>query len=203
MANAEFWNDRFSDDAYIYGTSPNDFLAEVTGVHLPSPPATVVDLGAGEGRTAVYLAREGYDVTAVDASEVGLRKTLRLAEEAGVEVETSEADLTRWTPGRTFDAVVCAFLHFAPEDRPRLYRMMQDAVRPGGTVAAEWFRPEQRTENRTSGGPPEVRLMITAGELRSHFPDTGIVHLDDAQPTLDEGHHQGLAETVRLVWKKG
>jgi SAM-dependent methyltransferase len=203
MANAEFWNERYDDDAYIYGTAPNAFLAEAAEAHFPAPPATVYDLGAGEGRTAVFLATRGYDVTAVDASGVGLRKAHALAARHSVRIDAQEADLTTWAPEEEKDAVVCSFLHFAPADRPRLYRMMQAAVRPGGIVAAEWFRPEQRTQNRPSGGPPSVDLMITADELREHFPEDGIVYLEDAQPVLSEGeHHKGPAETVRLVWQR-
>ena len=203
MANIEFWNERYDDEAYIYGTAPNAFLAEAAEVHFPDLPASVYDLGAGEGRTAVFLATRGYDVTAVDASRVGLRKAHTLAAKHSVRIEAQEADLTTWTPEEEKGAVVCSFLHVARPDRPRLYRMMQAAVRPGGIVAAEWFRPEQRTENRPSGGPPDVDLMITAEELRQHFPESGIVQLEDASPSLSEGeHHKGPAETVRLVWQK-
>lgn len=203
MANTEFWNERYDDEAYIYGTAPNTFLAETADAHFPGPPATVYDLGAGEGRTSAFLATRGYDVTAVDASRVGLRKAHTLAATHSVQIEAQEADITTWTPAEEKDAVVCSFLHFAPADRPRLYRMMQAAVRPGGIVAAEWFRPEQRTKNRRSGGPPDIDLMVTADELRQHFPEDGIVLLEDASPVLSEGeHHNGPAETVRLVWRK-
>ena len=203
MANTEFWNDRYDDEAYIYGTAPNAFLAEAADAHFPGLPAQVYDLGAGEGRTSVFLATRGYDVMAVDASRVGLKKAHTLAATHSVRIEAQEADLTTWTPEEEKDAVVCSFLHFAPADRPRLYRMMQAAVRPGGIVAAEWFRPEQRTENRRSGGPPDVDLMITSDELLQHFPEDGIVHLGDARPVLSEGeYHNGPAETVRLVWQK-
>lgn len=204
MANTQFWNDRYQQDAYVYGTAPNAFLAQAAEKHLSAPPATVIDLGAGEGRTAVFLATRGYAVTALDASEVGLRKAHQLAAERGVSIETEQQDLTEWTPGDAVDGVVCSFLHFAPGDRPRLYRMMQQAVRPQGLVIAEWFRPEQITEGYDSGGPPELDLMITAGELSEHFPSDGILHLEDATPVLDEGaHHSGPGATVRLVWRKG
>lgn len=209
MSNADFWNERFDRDAYAYGTAPNAFLASAADVHVPGVPARVVDLGGGEGRTAVYLATRGYDVTVIDASAVGLRKAHALAARHSVRIETVKADLTTWTPpdgseGSQWDAVVCSFLHVAPEDRPRLYRTMQQATRPGGIVAAEWFRPEQRTDGYDSGGPPRVDLMVTADELRQHFDAGKILHLEAATPVLNEGaFHQGPAATVRLVWGGG
>jgi SAM-dependent methyltransferase len=203
MANTQFWNDRYRADEYIYGTAPNAFLARAALEHVPDPPAELIDLGAGEGRTAVFFATRGYDVLALDASSVGLRKANQLAASRGVSIETEEHDLTRWTPDVQVDAVLCSFLHFSPDDRPRLYRMMQQAVRPGGVVIAEWFRPEQITGGYDSGGPPDLDLMITSEELRAHFPDHGLLHCADASPTLDEGaHHRGPAATVRLVWRK-
>jgi SAM-dependent methyltransferase len=203
MANTQFWNDRYRCDEYVYGTAPNAFLAEAGQEYMPAPPAEVIDLGAGEGRTAVFFATRGDDVRALDASAVGLQKANRLAAKHGVSITTEQRDLTQWTPDETVDAVVCSFLHVAPADRSRLYRMMQAAVRPGGVVIAEWFRPEQITEGYDSGGPPDIDLMITADELRNHFPAEGLRHLADATPTLDEGaHHSGPGATVRLVWQR-
>ena len=72
------WNSRFSVQEYVYGTKPNDFLVESVPA-LPPAPARVLSLGEGEGRNAVYLASLGHRVTAVDASDVGLRKAERLA----------------------------------------------------------------------------------------------------------------------------
>lgn len=199
---ADFWNDRFAADAFVYGEAPNDFVAETTRDW--TAPLDVVDVGAGEGRNAVYLAAQGHRVRVVDYSEAGLDKTQRLASDAGVEVETEHADVRSWTPDRAWDALVTTFLHLNPDDRPGLYDVLKRAVRPGGIVVAEWFRPEQITDGYDSGGPPRVEMMITTDELREHFRTGGrIVSLSDATPFLEEGpHHHGPAATVRLIWKK-
>lgn len=199
---AEFWNDRFSQDAYVYGVSPNAFVETAAARWLSEPQAVLV-LGAGEGRNAVHLARQGHTVTAVDYSTEGLRKTDRLAADAGVSVDTMEADVRTWTPDRTWDAVVTTFLHLAPDETPALYALIQRCLTPGGLLIAEWFRPEQRTEGYTSGGPPNADMMITTDALRDHFDESGIEHLEAAEPTLDEGnHHAGPAATVRFVWRR-
>lgn len=198
---ADFWNDRFAKDEYVYGEAPNAFIATAADQWL-SEAAAVLTLGAGEGRNAVHLARQRHTVTALDYAREGLRKTERLAAEMGVDVETLQADVRTWTPGRTWDAVVTTFLHLPPDERPAFYRLIQRCLRPGGVLVAEWFRPEQRTEGYTSGGPPDVRMMVTAEELREHFDPAGIEQLDADEPVLKEGMHQGPAATVRFVWRR-
>ncbi|PQJ34323.1 SAM-dependent methyltransferase [Salinibacter sp. 10B] len=198
---ASFWDDRFAADEYVYGVQPNDFIREAAATWLSSP-CDVLDLGVGEGRNAVHLARQGHTVTAVDYSAEGLRKTEQLAEREGVSVETLRADVRDWDPDRTWDAVVITFLHLSPSERPDLYALLQHVLRPGGTLIAEWFRPEQRTEGYTSGGPPDVDMMVTVEELRTHFAVDGIEQLERAEPMLDEGMHTGPGATVRFVWRR-
>ena len=79
----EFWDSRFSQPGYAYGEQPNDFL-RATCQHMA--PGEVLSLCEGEGRNAVYLARLGFQVTAVDFSEVGLTKARALAEKHGVAI---------------------------------------------------------------------------------------------------------------------
>lgn len=195
-----FWNDRFRGEAYVYGTAPNRFIRQEAG-RLPAGGA-VLELGAGEGRNAVFLAEQGLEVTAVDYAGEGLRKLSALADARNVSVETIQADVRQWTPERTWDAVVVTFLHLAPNERTRLYRTIQQALRPGGVLVAEWFRPEQITEGYESGGPPSVELMVTADELRAHFAPEGIQELTAMEAMLDEGMHRGPAAVVRLIWKQ-
>ncbi len=198
---ADFWNDRFAAEEYIYGETPNAFVRAAADTWCPGEQDILV-LGAGEGRNAVFLAQQGHAVTAVDYSAEGLRKTMRLAGAADVDVTTLEADVREWTPDRTWDAVVTTFLHLPPADRPGLYALIRRCLRPGGHLVAEWFRPEQRTEGYTSGGPPDADMMVTPAELREHFSGEGIEQLDVAEPTLNEGMHQGPGATVQFVWRR-
>lgn len=199
--SANFWNDRFSGEDYFYGVRPNAFVKTATARWLSSPK-DVLALGAGEGRNAVYLAQQGHAVTAVDYAAEGLRKTGRLAEEAGVTVETIQADVRDWQPDRQWDAAVVTFLHLPSVERPHLYRLLQHLLRPEGLLVAEWFRPEQITEGYDSGGPPALDLMVTPDELREHFSEGTVEHLVSAEPRLEEGAcHQGPGATVRFVWR--
>jgi SAM-dependent methyltransferase len=198
-----FWDERFGapDTDYVYGTAPNAFLAAQAN-RLPTG-AEVIALGAGEGRNAVYYARQGFTVTAADYAERGLAKTRRLAEKAGVSVETIAVDVTTWRPERPWDAVLIAFLHLPPADQPTLYRLIPKLLRPGGRLIATWFRPEQRTEGYTSGGPPRPEMMVTPAELEDYFSRGTTEMLETPEVTLDEGtHHRGPAAVVHFVWRK-
>ena len=84
------WDERYSAEEYAYGTTPNEFLVEKVNC---IPKGKVLSLAEGEGRNAVFLAKQGYAVTAVDASLVGLNKARKLAEENDVVVEFIHADL--------------------------------------------------------------------------------------------------------------
>ena len=84
------WNERYSSVTYAYGTEPNDFLVAMFD---KAPEGKVLCLAEGEGRNAIWLAQQGREVTAVDASEVGLEKARRLADARGVKTTTVHADL--------------------------------------------------------------------------------------------------------------
>lgn len=84
------WDERYDTDDYVYGINPNDFLKDnVQAI----PKGHVLSLAEGEGRNAVFMAKQGYTVTAVDASAVGLKKAKRLAEKNDVKIECIHADL--------------------------------------------------------------------------------------------------------------
>jgi 2-polyprenyl-3-methyl-5-hydroxy-6-metoxy-1,4-benzoquinol methylase len=90
------WDERYSAEEYVYGTNPNKFLeANVSSI----PKGKVLSLAEGEGRNAVFLAKQGYSVTAVDASLVGLNKAKKFAEENGVVVEFIHANLADYDLG--------------------------------------------------------------------------------------------------------
>ncbi len=201
-ARAAFWDARFGSELYTYGTRPNTFVAEEA--HRFPAGAELLDLGAGEGRNAVFLAEQGYRVTALDYAEEGLRNPRALAAERGVAVETVLADLGYWMPNRQWAGLVCTFVHLRLGERLRFYTAVQAALKPGALLVAEWFRPEQRTDGYTSGGPPTLDLMVKPRELEQHFIWGDILLCEPTDVTLNEGSfHQGPAATVRFIFRKG
>ena len=100
--NYENW---YNGDEYYWGTTPGSFCDELIALCPPSPDKKVLDIGCGEGKDAVYMAQKGYDVTAFDITENGIRKTLRLAEERGVKVNAYVDDINTFDINEKFDIV--------------------------------------------------------------------------------------------------
>ena len=75
MRGADYWNERYAQDGFVFGTEPNTFLAE----HASLLEGPVLSLSEGEGRNAVFLASRGLEVVGVDISSVALAKARRLA----------------------------------------------------------------------------------------------------------------------------
>ncbi|HLI11256.1 MAG TPA: class I SAM-dependent methyltransferase [Alphaproteobacteria bacterium] len=197
----DHWNQRFAGEHYHFGTAPNRFLA--AHGHLLRPGQRVLAVADGEGRNGVWLAEQGLDVHAVDFSPNALAKSRRLAAERGVTMTHEQADLSQWTwPDAAFDVVAAIFIQFAgPALRERIFAGMQRALKPGGLLLLEGYRPEQ-LEYRT-GGPPHLENLYTEAMLRAAFAAMEITELSayDAEVQEGPGHH-GMSALIDLVARK-
>ncbi|MCK6423882.1 MAG: class I SAM-dependent methyltransferase [Burkholderiaceae bacterium] len=200
-----FWDQRFAEPGFKYGTTPNAFLRGQA--QAIAPGATVLLPGDGEGRNSVWLATRGHPVLAVDYSEVGLAKARRLAQQAGPEVDarlrTQWVDLAEWTPEpASVDAVAAIYCHLDRSIRRDAHRRLAAALRPGGLLLLEAFHPRQL--GRPSGGPKDEDMLYTLDDLRGDF--AGL--LDErfgweGEVLLDEGPgHQGAAVVTRYVGRR-
>jgi cyclopropane fatty-acyl-phospholipid synthase-like methyltransferase len=201
----DFWNERYSAEAFAYGEAPNEYLVSQQDRFHPGMRALVP--GDGEGRNGVWLAEQGLDVVTVDLSDVGHEKANRLAARRNVSITTVHADLTTWTwPVAEFDVVVSIFLHLPSSIRPRLHRAMLYALRPGGLLVIEAFRPEQlayKEKYGSSGGPPVEDMLFTAEMLREDFSGADVVELATVDVDMGEnGPHSGLTAVVRGVFRR-
>jgi SAM-dependent methyltransferase len=195
------WNQRFSAPGYLFGTTPNRFLESQQARFKPGQRALAV--ADGEGRNGVWLAGLGLQVTSVDFSPVALAKARQLAERAGVAIETIEADLASWVwPAAAYDLVVAIFIQFAPPPmRKAMFVGMQAALKPGGLLVLEGYRPQQ--VDYGTGGPPHRENMYTKGLLESAFAELEILHLAEYDAVIEEGEgHKGLSALIDLVARK-
>ncbi len=191
------WDARFDTDHYVYGTEANEHVVEALSRMPGRKQGRAVELACGEGRNAVYLAQQGFHVTAVDSSSIGLEKTQRLANEHGVCVETICADALLWRPETPADILVTTWFHVPAEQKTALFRALTEAVRPGGVIIAEWFHPDQRNKGFTSGGPPLPEMMFTKDELEAGLSSFSFETLKHSERRIEEGpKHSGLASTV-------
>jgi len=198
--NNDFWNQRYAEPGYAYGTEPNAFL--VSQEKLLRPGMKALAVGDGEGRNGVWLAQQGLDVLSVDASQVGMEKARQLAADRGVTLQTQVADLTTWSwPVAAFDVVVAIYIHFPPAVRPAMHRAMFDALKPGGVLVLEAFTPDQL--NYRSGGPPVAEMLYTPELLQVDFAGGEVLLLKTGVTELAEGkYHRGPGAVVRLVLRR-
>jgi SAM-dependent methyltransferase len=135
MSDEQAWDERYLENDRIWSGNPNvELVAEVSDL----PPGRALDLGCGEGADAVWLARRGWQVTAVDISGVALRRAAGHGAEAGVEIDWQRHNLEESFPAGEFDLISAQFLHFWKEfDREKILRRAADAVAPGGVLLIE------------------------------------------------------------------
>jgi len=200
MANRQFWESRYEEPGFAYGTRPNGWVITCEP-QLPRGARILVP-GDGEGRNGVYLATKGHHVTSLDMAASGLRKAAKLAEEAGVPLGTLQADLAEWSPEpNSFDAVVLVFLHLPPDLRPRVHAALAASLRPGGLLVLEGF--DRSHLGLPGGGPRDPEWLFDPEMLRTDFAALECEALQTADVQLDEGpFHQGAARVVRGVWRK-
>ena len=195
------WDERYTAaEGYLFGTAPSAFLtAQKSKLPASGSALAVAD---GDGRNGVWLAEQGLDVLAVDGSSVALEKSRQLAAEHGVTVRHELADLLTWDFGHErYDVVVGIFIQFTkPAQRAVMFRAMQDALKPGGLLIVQGYRPEQLAYG--TGGPPDAENMYTEAILREAFADLDIEHLASYDAELHEGRHQGMSALIDMVARK-
>jgi len=195
------WDARYSAQAYVFGVEPNAFLARQA--HRLRPGWTALAVADGEGRNGVFLAGQGLDVLSMDASKAAQAKAAWLAEERGVRLRFELADLERWPwPEAAFDVVVAIFIQFAgPALRTAVFDGMKRALKPGGLLLLEGYRPEQIAYG--TGGPPIPENLYTEELLRAAFADMEILELSAYDAEISEGAgHAGMSALIDLVARK-
>ncbi len=193
LSTAEKWDKRYSGEHYVYGVEPVSFLQENIK-RLKKGRALV--LAAGEGRNAVYLAEQGFDVLAVDISAEGLAKCRELAEKRGVRVRTQVANLVTYDVGNNQYDLITDFYYYDAD----LFPKVMAALKPGGFFILQTFSIDQPATSRF--GPRNPAFLVKPNELLTHFAGYRVRYYEDAVVKLDEGMHRGKGAVVRLIVEK-
>lgn len=190
------WDQRFSSDEYVYGREPNQFLKENFSA---IPPGDVLCLAEGEGRNAVFLAKKGYRVTAVDLSAEGIKKTEQLARECGVTVNTIVADLSDFDLGiGKWNGIISIFGHVPPEIRRSLHSRVVKALKENGVFLSEMYRPYQL--NYGTGGPPIRELLVSEEQFRHELSGLQFELLREVDREIVEGSlHTGIGAVSQVI----
>jgi SAM-dependent methyltransferase len=195
------WEARFAATDYIFGTAPNAFLK--TQAHRLKAGQKALALADGEGRNGVWLAEQGLDVLALDFSPNALKKARALAAARGVELRLELADLEQWPwPTAAFDVIAAIFIQFAdPPFRQKIFAGIRRALKPGGLLLMQGYRPEQ-LDYRT-GGPPHAEYMYTRALLEEAFGDFASLDIREHDSLVEEGSaHAGMSALIDLVGRK-
>ena len=198
MYDESFWNTRYANGSYLYGTAPNSFLVEHCGL-LVGP---VLSLSEGEGRNAVFLASRGLEVLGVDISVVGLEKAQKLAKSQGVTIKTEVADLATFEPKENYyGSVISISAHLPSVVRHKLYPLIERALKPDGVILLEAYSENQLL--RDTGGPKDGDMLMTIDKVHREFPNFEPILLREAEREVSEGEgHTGMASVVQFIARK-
>ncbi|TDQ18509.1 methyltransferase family protein [Algoriphagus boseongensis] len=200
----EFWNSRYQESEYAYGTEPNEFLKEkLEGL----TPGMALFPAEGEGRNAVFAAQKGWDVTAFDFSESAKVKAQKLASERGVEINYQVASFEEFEAKESsFDLLVLIFAHFLPSKRKEYHRKLSQFLKPGGLVILEAFSKNHiqfNSVNEKAGGPKDPEFLFSEENLKADFSGFEILQLEVVEKELKEGnYHVGKSSVIQMIAKK-
>lgn len=198
-----FWDKRFGGDEYIYGEQPNEYLREKLS---EIKPGTILFPCDGEGRNSVYAASIGWKVDSFDMSTSGKKKTMLLAEKAGVELNYSVCMLEDFKSETQYDAMALIYAHFPEETRREYHQRLSQFLKPGGMLILEAFSKKQlnfQIDNPTAGGPKTDSMLYDLNEIKEDFKDFELIEAVEQQTVLAEGnYHKGDAMVIRIFAKK-
>ncbi|MGA2837787.1 MAG: class I SAM-dependent methyltransferase [Acidimicrobiales bacterium] len=197
--DSQEWDRRYSGDELVWTSTPNQFLvAEAVGLQ----PGRAVDLGCGEGRNSIWLAEQGWEVTGVDFSSVGLAKAKRFASLWGVQVTWIESAVEEWTPQpEGFDLVAMCYLQLSQPNRSETLAIAASAVAPGGTLLVIAHDVDNLT--RGYGGPPNPDVLYRVSDVTEAAVDAGLT-VERAEQAIrivdtDDGPREAIDTVVRAV----
>ena len=198
MNPQDFWNSRYREESYAYGTKPNEFIAQsLQGL----VPGKIYFPAEGEGRNAVYAATKGWKVWATDQSEEGKKKALQLAEQHNVEIHYHVGNAIMYTCPAPLDAVGFCYFHTPEAILAPMYSHILGQLKPGGTVLLEGF--SEKNLGLGSGGPKDLSMLFREAKIKSLL--SGFQNIKDWEECvqLNEGmYHQGMAWVIRAIAEK-
>ncbi len=168
------WNMRYNTGEYIYGKEPLKFLKEKIDILIRGKALV---LAMGEGRNAVFLAGNGFDVDGCDISEKAIEKTRLFARESGVTLNAFAADLEEYKiPVGKYDLITC--FYYTQRD---LIPQIKEGLRNGGMVMFETYSIDQLNYGKDAPGPKNPEYLLKHNELLDSFRDFRILYYREGE----------------------
>jgi SAM-dependent methyltransferase len=189
----ERWNERYAAVDNLWSAKPNRFLvAEVSDL----PPGRALDLACGEGQNGIWLADLGWDVVAVDFSDVAIAKGRERAEREGVEIELIVGDLLEYEPGHSaFDLVLLLYFHLPPDELGVVLRRAAAALAPGGTLLV--IGHDRTNVEHGTGGPSDPTIQYTPDEIGAELSGLQIEKAERVLRDVAEADRPAIDALVR------
>ncbi|CAH8286441.1 methyltransferase family protein [Mariniflexile fucanivorans] len=201
----EMWDKRYSADEYAYGIAPNVFFKDA--IKKYNLKGKMLLPAEGEGRNAVYAAKNGLDVTAFDISLEGKKKALKLCEKENVKIKYEVGDFFELDIiNDNYDNAALIFAHFPPEILSKYHKKISELILPNGIILLEGFSKDHlklSAENPNLGGPKNSDLLFSKESIQKDFPDFEIILLEEIHVELNEGDfHNGTGKVIRFIGRK-
>ncbi len=173
------WNKRYNTKEYIYGKEPIKFLKDNINI-LARGKALV--LAMGEGRNAIFLAENGFDVDGCDISEIAVEKSKLLAKRNNVQLNAFVADLEKYKiPTNKYDLITCIYY-----TQKNLIPQIKDGLKKGGMVLFETYTIDQLKYGTDAPGPKNPAYLLKHNELLDLFRDFHILYYREGEIAPDK-----------------
>lgn len=184
----EMWNRNLTAEQPRFNTDPNAFLVAMT---KGRKPGTALDVGMGQGRNAIYLAKQGWDVTGFDPADRALARAQELAAKDGVKIKTVLATSESFDFGKEkWDLILISYA--GGRD---VRKQVIESLKPGGLIIVEGFHHDATKGSSIGGG-----VVFQTNELLTLFTGFRVLQYEDAQAKADFG--PGQTRVVRLLAQK-
>lgn len=185
--DAQAWDARYEGSELVWSAGPNTFVVERVA---PFPSGRALDVACGEGRNALWLAEQGWDVVGIDFSEVGIAKARRIADHRGVDVDWRVGDVT--DPSAVtgaFDLVLVAYLQLPRPTLDAVLGHLTDRVAPGGHLLVIGHHADNL--ERGCGGPPDQGLLHDPDHIAALLAGAGLVIVEASEVHRTVGTEEG------------
>ncbi len=191
----EDWDRRYEEKELLWSAAPNRFLVEEAAALTP---ARALDLACGEGRNAIWLAELGWQVTALDFSEVAIARARERTARAAVHVDFECADLLDFEPEpAAYDLVIVLYLQLPTDERRLVLARAARAVAEGGTFLLIGHDLTNLTEG--VGGPSDPRVLYTPDDIVSELPELDIEKAGRVLRGVEGADRPAIDALVRAV----
>lgn len=174
----ERWNRILTAEAPAFNTKPNEFLVEMA---TNRKPGTALDVGMGQGRNAIWLAQQGWDVTGFDPADKAVALAKNTAAKLGLKLKTEITDTEHFDFGEgKWDLILISYAG-GRERRD----VVQKALKPGGILIIEGSHRDAAKGRSIGGG-----VVFDTGELPTLFPDLRVVRYEEPLTLPDFGQQK-------------